>query len=107
MHLSGFCRKVRAGLCGAAEDGDADRFATRRRLSANSADLGQDQVLRALRDLVRESRLVRLGYGVYGRAEISRLSGEPILAARDGFIGAARQALVPSCGDGSVHQRPR
>jgi len=36
---------------------------------------------------------VRLGYGVYGRAEISRLSGEPMLAARDGFIGAARQAL--------------
>lgn len=54
---------------------------------------GEDQVLRALRDLVREGRLVRLGYGVYGRAEISRLSGEPILAARGGFIGAARQAL--------------
>ena len=33
------------------------------------ADLGgEDQVLRALRDLVREKRLVRLGYGVYGRA---------------------------------------
>ncbi len=54
---------------------------------------GEDQVLRALRDLTREGRLVRLGYGVYGRAEISRLSGEPMLAARDGFIGAARQAL--------------
>src|SRR5258708_426755 len=54
---------------------------------------GEDQVLRALRGLVREGRLVRLGYGVYGRAETSRLSGEPMLAARGGFIGAARQAL--------------
>jgi len=54
---------------------------------------GEDQVLRALRGLVRDGKLVRLGYGVYGRAETSRLSGEPILAARGGFIGAARQAL--------------
>ena len=54
---------------------------------------GEDQVLRALRGLVRDGRLVRLGYGVYGRAETSRLSGQPMLAARGGFIGAARQAL--------------
>jgi hypothetical protein len=54
---------------------------------------GEDQVLRALRGLVREGRLVRLGYGVYGRAETSRLSGQPMLAARGGFIDAARQAL--------------
>ncbi len=54
---------------------------------------GEDQVLRALRVLVSEGQLLRLGYGVYGRAETSRLSGEPILAARGGFIGAARQAL--------------
>ena len=34
------------------------------------ADLGgEDQVLRVLRGLVREGRLVRLGYGVYGRAD--------------------------------------
>jgi len=54
---------------------------------------GEDQVLRALRSLVAEGQLLRLGYGVYGRAETSRLSGEPILAASGGFIGAARQAL--------------
>jgi len=54
---------------------------------------GEDQVLRVLRGLTREGRLLRLGYGVYGRAEISRLSGEPMLAARGGFIDAARQAL--------------
>jgi len=54
---------------------------------------GEDQVLRALRGLVREGALVRLGYGVYGRAETSQLSGRPMLAARGGFIDAARQAL--------------
>jgi Family of unknown function (DUF6088) len=54
---------------------------------------GEDQVLRALRGLVREWHLVRLGYGVYGRAETSQLSGEPMLAARGGFVDAARQAL--------------
>lgn len=58
------------------------------------ADLGgEDQVLRALRSLVRGGRLVRLGYGVYGRAITSRLSGEPILYSPNGFAGAARQAL--------------
>jgi hypothetical protein len=54
---------------------------------------GEDQVLRALRILVRDGQLVRLGYGVYGRAEVSRLSGRPMLAARGGFIDVARQAL--------------
>ncbi len=54
---------------------------------------GEDQVLRALRGLVQDGRLMRLGYGVYGRAETSRLSGQPMLAARGGFIDAARQAL--------------
>jgi hypothetical protein len=59
------------------------------------ADLGgEDQVLRVLRGLVREGRLVRLGYGVYGRAVVSQLSGEPILYSPSGFIGAARQALT-------------
>src|SRR5260370_42382201 len=58
-------------------------------------DLGvEDQVLRVLRILVREKRLVRLGYGVYGRAVVSRLSGDPILNSRNGFLGASRQALT-------------
>ncbi len=71
-----------------AERGD-DAF-----LSREFRDLGgEDQVLRALRSLVRDGRLVRLGYGVYGRAEVSRLSGQPMLAAQGGFLGAARQAL--------------
>ena len=55
---------------------------------------GEDRVLRILRLLVREKRLLRLGYGVYGRAVVSRLSGDPILYSRNGFLGAARQALT-------------
>ena len=55
---------------------------------------GEDQVLRVLRALVRERRLVRLGYGVYARAIVSRLSGQPILYSRNGFPGAVRQALT-------------
>lgn len=54
---------------------------------------GEDQILRALRDLVREKRLVRLGYGVYGKAFVSRLTGEAILDNAGGFIAAARQTL--------------
>jgi hypothetical protein len=75
----------------------AERIARRRDdvfLTREFRDLGgEDQVLRALRGLVRDGQLVRLGYGVYGRAETSRLSGEPMLAARGGFIAAAHQAL--------------
>jgi hypothetical protein len=57
-------------------------------------DLGDyDQVRRALRSLVRDKRLVRLGYGVYARAIVSRLSGEPLLYTPNGLSGAARQAL--------------
>jgi len=55
---------------------------------------GEDQVLRVLRALVREKRLVRLGYGVYGRAVVSRLTGQPLLYSANGFQGAARQALT-------------
>jgi hypothetical protein len=63
-------------------------------LTREFADLGgETQVLRALRGLVRDGRLVRLGYGVYGRAIISRFSGEPLLYTPNGLSGAARQAL--------------
>jgi Family of unknown function (DUF6088) len=74
-----------------------ERIARRRDdvfLTREFRDLGgEDQVVRALRGLVREGSLVRLGYGVYGRAVTSRLSGESILYSPDGFIGAARRAL--------------
>lgn len=54
---------------------------------------GEDQV-RALRQLVRGGRLVKLGYGVYGRAIASSLTGHPILYRTNGFDGAAREALT-------------
>jgi len=54
---------------------------------------GEDQVLRALRELTRERRLVRLGYGVYARAKVSSISGRVMLANPSGFNGVARQAL--------------
>jgi hypothetical protein len=54
---------------------------------------GEDQVLRALRGLVCDGQLVKLGYGVYGRAIVSRLSGKPILNSPLGFAGVTRQAL--------------
>ncbi len=53
-----------------------------------------DQVSRALRELVRSKELLRLGYGVYARAFPSRLSGAVVLDTQNGFLGAARQALT-------------
>jgi len=55
---------------------------------------GRRQVLRALRKIVSEGRLVRLGCGVYGLAFTSGLSDRPILFHPNGFIGAARTALT-------------
>ncbi len=59
-----------------------ERIARKRRddvfLPREFRDLGgEDQVLRVLRSLVQEKRLVRLGYGVYGRAVVSRGAGAP------------------------------
>jgi hypothetical protein len=63
-------------------------------LTREFTDLGgEDQVLRALRTIMKDGHLVRLGYGVYGRAFKSRLSGKPVLQSSNGFISAARQAL--------------
>lgn len=53
---------------------------------------GQDQVPRALRMLVKDGRLIRLGYGVYARARRSRLSGRPMVDSASGFSSAALQA---------------
>ena len=54
---------------------------------------GEDQVLRALRKLVKEGRLIRLGYGVYARARRSQLSGRTMVDSSNGFSSAALQAL--------------
>ena len=64
-------------------------------LTREFTDLGaKRQVLRALANTVAAGRLVRLGYGVYGPATESRLTGKPMLANPGGFMVAARQALT-------------
>jgi hypothetical protein len=62
-------------------------------LTREFTDLGGErQVLRALRTLVDEGKLVRLGYGAYAKAEISPLTQQPMLAG-DGFGPVARELL--------------
>lgn len=39
---------------------------------------GYDQVGRALREIIAEGRLVKVGYGLYSKASPSALSGKPI-----------------------------
>lgn len=64
-------------------------------LTREFSDLGPErQVQRALAKTVAAGKLVRLGYGVYARAEPSPLSGNPMLAARQGFLEASRTALT-------------
>src|SRR5262245_20232690 len=101
--MSGFCRGRERGRSMARRTTLRERIETRiarKRgedvfLPREFADLGgEDQVLRVLRGLVREGRFVRLGYGVYGRAVVSELSGAPMLYSPNGFSGAARQALT-------------
>jgi hypothetical protein len=55
---------------------------------------GRRQVLRALRKIVAEGRLIRLGCGVYGLASTSGVSDRPSLFHPHGFLGAARTALT-------------
>lgn len=54
---------------------------------------GEDQVIRALRKLVGERKLLRLGKGVYAKARPSNLSGRAVLANPAGFLPVAQQAL--------------
>ena len=53
---------------------------------------GERQVLRALKALTDAGQLIRLGYGVYARAEISSITRQPMLAG-GGFGPVSRQAL--------------
>ena len=53
---------------------------------------GERQVLRALSELTKEGKLIRLGYGAYARAEISPITQQPMLAG-DGFGAVSRQVL--------------
>ncbi len=52
-----------------------------------------DQVGRALRGLVANGKLLKVGYGLYAKARPNRLNGEPMLAAGGGFSAVAEEAL--------------
>jgi hypothetical protein len=53
---------------------------------------GERQVLRALRELVDDGKLIKLGYGVYARAAVSQLTHQPMLAGDD-FNAVSREVL--------------
>jgi hypothetical protein len=73
-----------------------ERIAERRDdafLTREFRDLADErQVQRALRELTDAGKLIRLGYGVYGRAEMSPITHQPMLSG-DGFGPVARQVL--------------
>ncbi|HAT1882217.1 TPA: conjugal transfer protein [Legionella pneumophila] len=53
-----------------------------------------DQVGRALKELSREGKLLKIGYGLYVKARINRITGKPMLADEGGFIGISKEALT-------------
>lgn len=52
-----------------------------------------DQVGRALLALTREGKLIRIGYGLYAKARVNRITGLPMLASAGGFEQVAKEAL--------------
>lgn len=54
---------------------------------------GYDQIGRALRDLATDGNLIKIGYGLYAKARLNRLTGKPMLAAEGGFVAVAKEAL--------------
>ncbi|MDX3772491.1 S-adenosylhomocysteine hydrolase [Chromatiaceae bacterium AAb-1] len=54
---------------------------------------GYDQVGRALRQLVAEGKLLKIGYGLYAKARLSSITGKPMLASVGGFKAVSEQAL--------------
>ncbi|MCW8410132.1 DUF6088 family protein [Legionella sp. PATHC035] len=53
-----------------------------------------DQVGRALKELSREGKLLKIGYGLYAKARINRITGKPMFAAEGGFTAISREALT-------------
>src|SRR3989338_7974945 len=52
-----------------------------------------DQVGRVLRNLEAEGEIIKIGYGLYAKARINRLTGRKMLAAEGGFDQVALEAL--------------
>jgi hypothetical protein len=54
---------------------------------------GYDQIGRALRELTSSGFLLKLGYGLYAKARINRITGQPMLSAQGGFTQVSEEAL--------------
>jgi len=54
---------------------------------------GYDQVGRALRTLVKEKKLIKVGYGLYAKARINRITEQPMLNAPGGFLQVCQESL--------------
>lgn len=54
---------------------------------------GYDQVGRAMRELVQDQKLMKLGYGLYAKARMNQFTGKEILMALGGFNQVAKEAL--------------
>lgn len=63
-------------------------------LRSDFKDMGEySQVGRALSQLVSDIVLIRIGYGLYAKARINRINGNPMPSARGGFSQVANEAL--------------
>ncbi len=54
---------------------------------------GYDQVGRALRELVREGLLIKIGYGLYSKGRVNRITGNMMPAHPSGPDGVVIEAL--------------
>ena len=52
-----------------------------------------DQIGRALLELTKSGYLIKIGYGLYAKARLNKLTGKPMLAAPGGFNQVAIEAL--------------
>ena len=52
-----------------------------------------DQVGRALKELTRKGNLIRIGYGLYAKARVNRITGKPMVAATGGVAEVCREGV--------------
>lgn len=63
-------------------------------LRSNFKDIADyDQVGRALRELVQEGLLIKIGYGLYARARINRITGSAMADNPSGSDGVVIEAM--------------
>ncbi len=55
---------------------------------------GYDQVGRVLRNLVDNNELIKIGYGLYAKARLNRVTGKSMLSVTGGFKIISEEALT-------------